>query len=196
MGLLNRGSRELSPLEKRHDLERAHSAEEHWIAKAHRSYVENPHLEMARSPAVRSAGRLGPNVKVQLDPRVAAHRDLHCALNYLTDVDRDSGPHQATWNGCHWTVHAGPAAFPVKPKEYGLSPWRYPDGCRWPVDVERTASQGRPKTLSVSVRSLARPSVSCAKLEYWPGDRWPNGYFLAAAVRYAWPPNATHEPLE
>ena len=130
MGLLNRGSQELSPLEKRHGSEPAHSAEEHWIAKAHCSYVENPHLETARSPAVRRADRLGPNVMVQLDPRVAAHRNLHCAQNYLTDADRDSGPHHPTWNGCRWTMPAGSAALPVKLKKYGLSPLRYPDGCR------------------------------------------------------------------
>jgi hypothetical protein len=192
----SRGSRVLSLLEKRHGLEPAHSAEEHWIAKAHRSYVENPHLEMDRSPWVRSVDRLGPNVKVQPDSRVEAHRDLHCAQNYLTDVDRDSGPHQSRWNGFRLPMRAGSAAFPVKPKEYGLSPQRYPDGCRWPVDVERIASQGRPKTLSVSVRSLVRPCASCAKLAYWPSDPWLHGYFPEAAARYAGPRSATHEPPE
>ena len=79
MERLSRDSRELSLPEKHRGLEPAHSTAEHWIVKAHHNYVENPHLETVRSPAVRSVDRLGPNVKVQLDPRVAAHRNLHCA---------------------------------------------------------------------------------------------------------------------
>jgi hypothetical protein len=130
MERLSRGSRELNPLEKRHGSEPAHSVEERWIAKAHHSSVENPHLETVRSPAVRSPGRLGPNVKVQLDPMAAARRNLHRARNYPTDVDRDSGLRQSTWNGCHWPVHAEPDAFPVKLTEHGLSPPGYPDDSR------------------------------------------------------------------
>ena len=102
MELLSRGSRELNRLEKRHGLEPRHSGVERWIAKLHHSFVGNLHLETARSPVVRSAGRLGPNVKVQLGLRVAGRRDLQCAQSCLAGVDRGSGPRQMTWIGYRW----------------------------------------------------------------------------------------------
>ena len=55
MELLSRGSRELNRLEKRRGLEPTRSAVEHWIAKARHCFVENLHLETARSPVVRNA---------------------------------------------------------------------------------------------------------------------------------------------
>ena len=51
MERLSRGSQEPIPLEKRHGSEPVHSAEEHWIAKAHHSYVENSRLGAVRFPA-------------------------------------------------------------------------------------------------------------------------------------------------
>ena len=102
MELLSRDSQEPNRLEKRHGLEPARSAAEHWIAKVRHSFVENLHLETARSPVVRSAGRLGPNVKVQLGLRVAGRRDLQCAQSCLAGVDRGSGPRQMTWIGYRW----------------------------------------------------------------------------------------------
>ena len=96
MELLSRGSRELSRLEKRHGLEPRHLAVEHWIAKARHCFVENLHLEKARSPLERSADLPGPNVKVQLDPMVAGHRDLQCAQRRQTDEGRDADPRQST----------------------------------------------------------------------------------------------------
>jgi hypothetical protein len=107
METMNRGSKELGCLEKRHGLEPRHSEVERWIAKAHHSFVENLlHSEAARSPAERNAGRPGPNVKAQLDPTVAGRRDLHRAQRCLTDAIRDSDPRQTTWNGCHWPMRA------------------------------------------------------------------------------------------
>jgi hypothetical protein len=110
MELLSRGSRELNRLEKRRGLEPTRSAVEHWIAKARQSFVANLHSEAARSPAERNAGWPGPNVKVQLDPKVAGHRDLQCAQRCQTDAGRDADPRQTTRDGCHWPVHAGLAA--------------------------------------------------------------------------------------
>jgi hypothetical protein len=110
MELLSRGSRELNRLEKRRGLEPTRSAVEHWIAKARHCFVENLHLEKARSPLERNEGRPDPNVKVQLDPKVAGHRDLQCAQRCQTDAGRDADPRQTTWDGCHWPVHAGLAA--------------------------------------------------------------------------------------
>jgi len=106
----------LSRLEKRHGLEPRHSLVERWIAKVRHSFVENLHLETARSPVVRSAGRSGPNVKVQLGPRVAGLRDLQCAQICQTDEGRDADPRQTTWDGCHWPVHAEQGASPVRLK--------------------------------------------------------------------------------
>jgi hypothetical protein len=94
MELLSRGSRELNRLGKRHGLERTRSAVEHWMATARHSFVANLHSEAERSPAVRSVGQPGPNVKVQLDPKVAGRRDLHCAQRCLTDAGRDADPRQ------------------------------------------------------------------------------------------------------
>jgi len=110
MELLSRGSRELNRLEKRHGLAPRHSAVEHWIAKARHCLVENPHLEKARSPLERNEGRTDPNVKVQLDPKVAGRRDLQCAQRCQTDVGRDADPRQTTWDGCHWPMPVERAA--------------------------------------------------------------------------------------
>jgi len=96
MELLSRGSRELNRLAKRHGLEPRHSVVEHWIETARHCFVENLHLEKARSPAARSADLPGPNVKVQLDPKVAGHRDLQCAQRRQTDAGRDADPRQTT----------------------------------------------------------------------------------------------------
>jgi hypothetical protein len=98
MELLSHGSRELSRLEKRRGLEPRHSAVERWIAKAPHSFVENLHLGAARSLVVRSWGRPGPNVKVQLDLTVAERRDLPCVQKGLTAARHDSDPRQTTWN--------------------------------------------------------------------------------------------------
>ena len=96
MELLSRGSKELSRLEKRHGLAPRHLAVEHWIAKARHCFLENLHLGKARSPLERNAGRPGPNVKAQLDPRVAGLRDLQCAQRCRTDEGRDADPRQTT----------------------------------------------------------------------------------------------------
>jgi len=55
MELLSRGPQGLNRLEKRHGLEPRHSVVEHWIEKARHCFVENLHLEKARSPVVRNA---------------------------------------------------------------------------------------------------------------------------------------------
>jgi hypothetical protein len=123
MELLSRGSRELNRLEKRHGLAPRHLAVEHWIAKARHCFVENLHLEKARhcfvenlhlekarSPLERNAGRPDPNVKVQLDPMVAGHRDLQCAQRCQTGVGRDADPRQTKWDGCHWPMPVERAA--------------------------------------------------------------------------------------
>jgi hypothetical protein len=96
MELLSRGPQGLNRLEKRHGLEPRHSVVEHWIEKARQSFVANPRSEAERSPAARSADLPGPNVKVQLDPTVAGHRDLQCAQRRQTDAGRDADPRQTT----------------------------------------------------------------------------------------------------
>ena len=92
----SRGSKERNRLGKRHGLEPLRSAVEHWIAKARHSFVANLHFEAERSPAVQSASRPALNVKVQLDPKVAGHRDLQCAPRCQTDEGRDADPRQTT----------------------------------------------------------------------------------------------------
>ena len=183
MGPLSRGSRELSRLEKRHGLEPRHSPVERWIAKVRHSFVENLHLETARSPVVRSAGRSGPNVKVQLDPTVAGHRNLHLAQRCLTDAIRDSDPRQMTWNGCHWPVHAEQAVYPVSLMALGPSHRSYPDDCHWPVDAELAAWPVKPRVRVL--RHLLHPSARFWKLAYRSGDPPPNGCFPEDAVRNA-----------
>ena len=96
MELLSRGSQGLNRLGKRRGLEPRHLAVEHWIAKARHCFVENLHLEKARSPLERNEGRPDPNVKVQLDPMAAGHRDLQCAQRRQTDAGRDADPRQTT----------------------------------------------------------------------------------------------------
>ena len=96
MELLSRGSQGLNRLGKRHGLEPRHSVVEHWIEKARHSFVANLHFEAERSLAVRSASRPAPNVKVQLDPKVAGHRDSQCAQRCQTDAGRDADPRQTT----------------------------------------------------------------------------------------------------
>ena len=69
---------------------------EHWIAKARHCFVENLHLGQARSPLERNAGWPDPNVKVQLDAKVAGHRDSQCTQRCQTDAGRDADPRQTT----------------------------------------------------------------------------------------------------
>ena len=141
MERLSHDSRELLPLEKHHGWEPAHLTEEHWIAKAHHNYVENSRLGAVRFPAAQCADRLGPNVKVQLDPKAAAHPDSQDAQNYPTDGGRDSDPHQTTWDDFHCQLHEEPASYSVVPMASGPNQRSYRDDCRWLVDVELVASR-------------------------------------------------------
>ena len=183
MELQSRGSKERNRLGKRHGLEPLRSAVEHWIAKARHSFVANLHFEAERSPAVRSASLPGPNVKVQLDPKVAGHRDLQCAPRCQTDAGRDADPRQTTWDGCHWPVHAEQGASPVRLKALGPSPPEYPDDCRWPVDAEPVASRETLKALPL--RCQVYPNATSGKLAYRSDDRSPNDCCPEDAARNA-----------
>ena len=157
METMIRGSRELSCLEKRHGLEPRYSAVERWIAKAHHSFAENPHLETARSPVVRNAGQPGLNLKDQRDPRAAGRRDLHRAQSCLTDAIRDSDPRRTTWDGCHRLMHTEQTAYPVRLMALGPSPRSYRDDCRSPADAELIALPVKPTVLVL--RHLLHPSA-------------------------------------
>jgi hypothetical protein len=218
MKTMNRGSMDLGRLERRHGLERLHSAVERWIAKAHYSFVENLRLETASSPAVRGqtverwiakahhsfvenlqletasspvvrrAGRPGPNVKEQLDPRAAGRRDSHCAQSCPTGATRDSNPRQTTWDGCHWPTPAERGACPVRLMAPGPSRRSYPDDRRWLADAVPVA--WRVKPTGRDLRSRVNPTPTSGNLAYRSDDHLSadpplNGCFPADAVRNA-----------